>query len=133
MTSIPLASKPVKQCCVNTVTPGSYYQAGSSDGVTWYDVTKTVNGDLHCSCPARGECYHMGNVRSVMAAEATDSWQLWADKINAKAVAAGLVSAERVAVEREAALIARRIRDKSELSSERTLGNGVKYLDLGDY
>jgi hypothetical protein len=108
-----------KQCTVNTLERGKKYQALSADRVTWYDLeVQAASGNLTCSCPARGECYHQRMVRGVIAADAAAAgWQVFADRMNAKAVAAGVVSAERGAVERQAAQLHRH-----------PLGNGGTFL-----
>ncbi len=116
MATITVSSKPVKQCTVNTQERGKRYQAAGSDGMTWYNVTADDNGDLTCNCPARVECYHIRTVRPICN---TDRWDVWATTRNAQAVAAGMVSSERVQQEHQAAQAARRARaeaDKSDLN-----------------
>lgn len=95
------------KCCVATVEAGKRYSVLSSDGQTWYTVLVNPNGLLICSCLAgqHGKhCKHQDNVAGVLAA---DNWQAFADRRNALAIASGLVSAERVAEERQAAQAAR--------------------------
>ncbi len=85
----------------------THYQAASSDGETWYDmIINLTTGAISCKCPARVECRHIRNLRLLLAA---DGWQAFADKMNARAVAAGVVSAERVQAERQTAQAARRV------------------------
>lgn len=104
-------ARAARTCKVETVTAGLHYKALSSNGVTWYDVDKDENGELHCSCPARRECYH---IRTVKPIEAADSWAVWADTVNGKYAAGhpemqGRIDSERAKAEEARAAARARI------------------------
>lgn len=98
MSIVPNITRPV-----NTVAAGKHYQVLSSDGKRWYNVLVQADASLKCDCLAGGYGKHCKHVDSAAYVLAIDNWQAFADRVNARAVAAGVVPAERIAAEREAA------------------------------